>query len=136
MCVGLCLSIVGCGGGDSAPIPEPGGPKGTVKGKVTVEGKPVAGGSIFFHSGKGTPLTGEVSAAGDFELQGLNGKSVPSGQYKVSLGLPTAVVEMTPENPSGSAKKSDIPDKFLDPFTSGVDIEIKAGANDLTVDFK
>ncbi|MFM9961121.1 MAG: hypothetical protein ACKV2Q_07835 [Planctomycetaceae bacterium] len=134
--VGLCLSIVGCGGGDSGTIPETAGPKGTVKGKVTVEGKPVKGGSIFFHSGKGVPLTGEISTAGEFELQGPNGKNVPSGQYKVSLGLPPPVVEMTPDKPSVPAMKSDIPVKFLDPSSSGVTHEIKAGANDLTIDFK
>lgn len=134
----VLTGIVGCGPASNGPT-LPTGPKATVKGKVTHDGKPVTSGNLALDSGKGFALGAKINADGTFELIGQDGKDVPAGKYKVAVSPPPAAVAPV----SGTATKmpeapkiEGLPEKFYDTGTSGVEVEIGAGAQDITIDLK
>jgi hypothetical protein len=131
----LVSSAIGCSGGNNGP-PAPAGPKGVVKAKVTCEGKPVTKGTLMLDSGKGFIASGKAGADGTFELKGPQGEEIPVGKYKVSI-----VPESTPPAAGATAmpgppKLEGVPDKFYSPVTSGVEVDIATGKQDLTIDLK
>jgi hypothetical protein len=109
-----------------------------VTGKVTVDGNPLALGSVRFvpDKDKGNKATtepaGEVKSDGTYTLF-TNGKSgAPAGWYKVTV---TAVEAPESSNPFGG--KVLVAPKYNAPETSGISIEVKssppAGAYDIAV---
>lgn len=60
--------VIGCGSS-----------KGKVNGEVTLDGKPLPGGTITFHPSKGNPVGGEITD-GKFSVTG-----VPTGTAKVTV---------------------------------------------------
>jgi hypothetical protein len=124
--------LAGCGGAGAS-----------VKGHVNYDGKPVQGhkdGVVIFYpdSGKGNTskfeARGKLESDGTYDLTSDNAasKSIPLGWYKV------AVRANVPSNPKDeySLPKSVIPDKYKDPKTSGITIEVVAGAAPGTYDLK
>jgi len=127
-------SLVGCGG-DSGP-PAPTGPKGSVKAKVTHDGKPVTKGTLMLDSGKGFVASGKAGADGAFELKGPQGDQIPVGVYQVAI-----TPESTPPVAGAAAMPGPptlegVPDKFYSTATSGVEVEVKAGQQDLAIELK
>ena len=134
----MVAGLFGCGPASNGPT-LPTGPKATVKGKVTHEGKPVTSGNLALDSGKGFALGAKINADGTFELIGQDGKDVPAGKYKVAVSPPTAApAQFTgPDAKMPEAPKIEgVPAKFYETSTSGVEIEIGAGAQDITIDLK
>jgi hemoglobin len=82
---------------------------GTVKGKVTLTGKPLAAGTIEFHGADGKSVKGVTDADGSYVVKGLK-----PGEYMVAI--------------STDAKDVKVPAKFADAKTSGLKIEVKAGS--------
>lgn len=83
----LALMLAGCGSGEA--------PTFTVRGKVTLDGEPVGGGSVAYlpdaADAKYTP-TAAIQPDGSYTLT-TNGKSgAPAGDYKVTVttNVPTA----------------------------------------------
>lgn len=79
----LALSLTGCGG-DKPTLVE-------VAGKVTHKGKPVTGGSVWFHPAEGSSYKGE-KPSGQLQVDGTfnartfpYGGGIPPGNYKVTL---------------------------------------------------
>lgn len=147
ICICLMGCLSGCGGGPTGPV----GAQSQVNGTVTNDGKPVALNSqvIFFNKDKGLTLVGILDSLGKYSLTAGDPKlGVPAGRYEVSIAPPVApIVEANAESPEyqkmmmsgGTAAPptapaaSDIPEKFLDPKTSGLVFEVKEGPN--TYDF-
>ncbi|MDG3003443.1 hypothetical protein [Paludisphaera mucosa] len=122
---GLALALAGCGEtGDLLPR-EP------VSGKVTIEGQPLAKGSILFRpAGGGTEAGGEV-AEGAFEVARADGP--PPGKYQVSV---TEAVERPEEDKLNnfSLQPKTKPSKTV--IGGPIDAEVKAGGpNAFTFDF-
>ena len=88
--------LSGCGGGDANERTVP------VSGTLTVEGKPVAKGTIHFHPAKGRPASGIVKD-GKFTLStyGEDDGVIP-GKNKVALD----VVEEVPTKDGDTTSKS------------------------------
>lgn len=130
------VAITGCGGEGANGPPAPTGPTGTVKGKLTCNGKPVTTGILSLDNGQGFSVGAPVKPDGSFELLGPTGSAVPAGTYKVGVTPPPVV------SPPGAATMPPPPSiegvdpKFYAPGTSGVTVEIKSGAQDITIDLK
>lgn len=85
----LVIAFVGCGS-SSGTVP--------VKGRVTLDGEPLANASIsFIPQGEGRQATGTSDANGEFTMSTIDPKdgALP-GTYKVAI-VPTSPMDQTPE---------------------------------------
>jgi hypothetical protein len=113
----------GCGSGGKSP--------GSVAGTVTYNGVSLTAGSLNLISKAGTAALAKIDASGAFKVD----SRLEPGDYAAYVTPP----EPEPPVPGAKApapKKFDVPTKFQSPNTSGVTVTVKAGANDLRVDFK
>jgi hypothetical protein len=93
-----------------------------VTGRVTYSGGPLTGAVICLDPKSGNhSASGTLGSDGSFQLMSINGRlgAVP-GLYHAFLCSPVG-------GPS-------LPAKFCDPSTSGLEIEIASGWNDLNID--
>jgi len=108
--VGVVLAAVGCGGGKTA----------SVSGRVTLDGKPLAGATVNFlpdskEKEPGPGSSAKTDANGNFTLQLQNGKGDGAviGKHKVAI----TAFEGDDQPPSSSPKdqffrKSLVPDRY------------------------
>jgi hypothetical protein len=130
----LALLTCGCGGGSGT------GPSGTVKGKVTRGGQPVAG-TIYFNSGaEGKSAMGALQPDGSYQLGGEFGTAIPTGRYQVSLSASAPDTSASTADPAAMMPKADkktaIPPKYLSGDTSGWSAEVKEGENSFDFEVK
>lgn len=119
----LTLSTcLGCGGsGYPAPVP--------VSGKITVSGKPVAGGTIHFtpvDSKKSLPGFAEIQKDGSYVATTTKAKDgLTPGDFNVWFDPPA-------DGNKGTGGEGPIPQAYLTPGTSGLTktIDAKGGAAD------
>jgi hypothetical protein len=114
---------VGLYGGCSASAPP--GPT-TVRGRVTFQGRPVAGGLVVFapdptRGGRGKPARGETGPDGTFQLQFAGGPAVPPGWYRVALAAPPG--------PERSDARPAFPAQLARPDRSNLVREVAPGAD-------
>ena len=117
VCVGWCL---GCGAGQP--------PTGKLAGKVTLQGKPLASGTVtLVNTDSGIGASSQLDASGGYRID-----SVRTGEYQVAIQPPPAP---SPEAMAEGAKMepSAIPDKYQDPQASG--LKVTVGKGDNTSDF-
>ena len=117
----MIILLVGCG---SAGPPRPA--LNPVKGKVTLgTGVPLAFGTIAFEpsGGRAFRCSGKIGPDGTFELETGSEKGATAGKYKVSVNLPPN-------------KRNSVPKKFQADETSGIEVEIVSGDNDLDIKLK
>lgn len=96
----LLAALVGCDG-DSGP------PLSSVKGKVTLYGKPYAKGIVTFEPKDGGPAASSpTDENGDFELWSAGRKGAVIGQHKVVV---TTIVEATTDAAPVAPTSSDDP---------------------------
>jgi hypothetical protein len=135
------VALTGCGGSDSK-LP----PLIPVAGKVTIGGTPLAQGTVTFlpdeskgNTSKFSP-TGMIQSDGTYKLMTSNTAGAPAGWYKVGVSA-SGMSGMGGEPPTvpDPNKKTDpmkalakegaqIPQRFQNPATSGISIEVKDGA--------
>ena len=124
----ICLS--GCTTDSALP------PLFPVKGKVTVDKEAVKGGQIQLLAekpdpdGKIPPSSGQISEGGEYEIFTGGKAGAPKGKYKVGVSPP-----MVPAQGAKAPPKTAYNEKFRNPQTSGLVIEVtesaKEGAYDL-----
>lgn len=114
-----CLWISGCGAEQ---------PSGSVSGKVVHGGQALTKGAVVFvNQDTGIGASSPIDASGNYTLP-----SIPTGQYQVAIQHPP--VPSPDEIERGvEAERVDVPEKFLDPQTSGLTATVNEGPN--TVDF-
>jgi hypothetical protein len=115
------MSLSGGCGSKAPPGPA------TVRGKVTFNGQPVAGGLVVFtpdpqRGGSGKPAHAETGPDGNFALQLDNSNEIPAGWYRVSLA-PAPVIP----DPLSATLKPAFPAKLARPDLSGLEREVQAG---------
>lgn len=131
----LICSVLGCGAATGPKLPE--GPKGSAKATVVYDGKPIKVGTLLLDSGKGFIASAPVNAEGKFELKGPTGAEIPAGTYRVGISPPSAplpakgATEMSPPSTIEG-----LPEKFYNPSSSEVTVEIKAGKQDIEIVLK
>ena len=137
------LGVMGCGGG---------GPDLTeVKGKVTYKGQAVPEATVTFMPASGPLATGITDANGEFTLITGGSPGAVTGEHKVSItkladtGQNTQ--EMTSEDyekmlakPGGgtgltAAPKSEIPERYNNPQTSGLAKTVSSNASENEFEF-
>jgi len=89
---------------------------GEVKGKLTLDGKPVAKATVQFNSDKGDTVSGKTGDDGTYTAT-----KVKPGSYKISI------------KGEDAAK---LPEKFGDAKTSGLTVEVKEGSNTHDINLK
>lgn len=109
-----------------------------VKGTVTIDGSPLAKGTIIFEASGQRPATARVENGQIVEVTTYKtGDGAPVGSHKVAISANEDGASAVVENP-GEAKvpdanymsgKSLIPARYNDPNTSGLTAEIKRGDN-------
>lgn len=119
----LILTVAcGCGNQNPPPIQTV-----SVKGKITLNGSPMAGGRVLFvpkELGKGLETFAEVKN-GEFEVkQGM----VPA-TYKVYVDP----VSYRNGKPFQAMRKGAIPQKYLDPATTTSEVQVAASPSDLKI---
>lgn len=122
----VIFTFVGC---ESGPATEP------VKGKVTANGAPVTGGSLTFAPLSGQtlaasePMTTDVKSDGTFALE----KGAVAGKHRVIYTAPA--MEFDAQAWDGKGEPPRAPESPFDGMKpKETEIEIKSGANDLTID--
>ena len=117
----MVILLAGCG---SAGPPRPA--LNPVKGKVTLStGVPLTFGTIGFEpaGGRAFRCSGKIGPDGTFELETGSEKGATAGNYKVSVVLP-------------ANKSKSVPKKFQSDDTSGIEVEVVSGDNNLDIKLK
>ena len=107
----------------------------TVSGVVTLDDRPLSTGTVaFVPKGQGTISYGQIDNSGRYSISTATTQSMPPGSYTVTVvatePIPesTGNVEVTP--------KVLTPAKYTDAKTSDLQVEVKAGANDIPLKLK
>lgn len=114
----VCLA--GCGG--------KGVKTGTVHGTVTLDGQPLAEGTISFN-----PLDGNTPTAGGKITGGSYSVAVPRGQQMVLISAPKVIssrkaYENDPNSPLVNQYKETLPTKYTNPFETPLSVDVNAGS--------
>ena len=122
---------------------------GTLKGKLTINGKPFAPktGLSFQHVDTGQLYIAMTEPDGAFEVKSP-ARSMPAGRYDMTIqpaGMiedrsKEAAVAALGDAPSNAAAVQgavkEVPAKFRNAHESGLSFDLNAGANDLPIDVK
>jgi hypothetical protein len=118
------------------------GSTGQITGVLKLDGKPLEKGYVvnFMEPKKGYLAFGTTDEQGKFTVHTWNNGDMPIGPYRVSVVTPTDPADELPPDqrfdaaPKPQAKpKSVIPKKYSDLMTSGLEFEVKEGANHFEV---
>ena len=144
----LMMSLTGlllmssCGG---SSLPK--GETGTVRGKVTFQGKPVPDKTsvVFMRDEGGLTAVGEVDASGEYVLRMRDGLKILTGVYHVSVLPPNIAatldqdeimkLHMAKKLPD-PAKVKEIPERYRSPEKSTLIYDVQTGANEYNIDMK
>jgi hypothetical protein len=111
-----CVLLAGCEGSKFADV----------AGTVTLDGEPIADGSITF-----IPSDGQTPTAGGKIKDGKYAASVPIGTMKVAISYPkvsgTKKLYDTPDSPVGYLYKEAVPARYNE--QTELVLEVKAGRN-------
>lgn len=105
-----------------------------VQGKVTLEdGTPITKGMVVFESTEGSKTTarGDIQADGSYKLStNKPGDGAPAGKYRVLVSAP---VDLSQIDRGGTPPPGAFDKRFSDFNTSGLEFEVKSGANDIPI---
>lgn len=105
-----------------------------VHGVVTLDGNPVEGAAVLFSPAEGRPATGTTDAQGKFELQTFEpGDGAVEGNHRVAVILKDVTgVGADPDGLSGEVAPGGmqvtwiVPEKYSDPITSGLTVDVNS----------
>ena len=125
----VCLiGVLGCGG--SADL-------GSVTGTVTLDGKPLDHGTVYFLPEAGHGAEGEIQSDGTYRL-GTYGKSDGAlvGEHRVGVAvLAKPVWPPNYDNPDRSSKSElSVPAHYGSPQTSGIRYTVQPGSNEYNIE--
>lgn len=107
-------------------------PSGTVRGRVLVQGRPLAGGLIVFsphpeRGATGPTATAEIDANGEFKLQAAGKPEILSGWYRIAIAEPANWSTVIPGEAPRLSAVSGFPEALRRPDRSGLEREVVAG---------
>jgi len=121
------LAAAGCGGP----------PRATVRGTVTLDGKPLAAGLVVFE-GSGRSYGGTIGPDGRYELRHLGKPEVLPGTYGVAVLPPEPRVVADPKTTNlelaEPVDQGRYPERFRLPATSGITRTVAAGESTIDID--
>jgi hypothetical protein len=131
-----CTISLLCASAALTAVPGCSAPRSAATGTVSFKGKPLAMGTVFMVGADGIAVPAVINPDGTYRIEG-----VANGLAKISVSSPKpATPEMIararkgrpPANPPPAqdvANWFEIPEKFADPQTSGLTVELKGGEN-------
>jgi hypothetical protein len=144
----ICILVVtGCSG-STGKVPVA-AEQAQISGSVMNDGKAITvdSGVNFFCQEKSAMATGKTDVLGKFSLKAADaGIGIPAGRYKAEVKPPAKGAMNTksddyqkmmqgPAVVKAPQASSDIPAKFLNMESSGLQFEVKAGPNTIDIDF-
>jgi hypothetical protein len=119
----------------------------SVRGRVTLDGKPLEGATVgFLPQGSGRPAMGTTDAAGQFTLTTFApGDGALPGQHAVTVSKLKSTGQRTggpesllsgPPTPGGPKVQWVVPAKYADPKTSGFMVEVQRGMEPVQLGLK
>lgn len=121
----VLLLLCGCGSNASIPL-------GRVSGTVTYQGKPLDHGHVAFMpeaGGAGVPAVATIASDGSFEMTiGGGHQGAPLGKFLIAVKCCEKPNEKQAHDMTFRPKTL-IPEKYADASQSGLQFEVKAGAN-------
>ncbi|HIE95479.1 MAG TPA: hypothetical protein EYQ63_00355 [Fuerstia sp.] len=121
----LPVLFLGCGGGGGKDL----GPTGEVEGTVTLDGEPLAEGSVaLYDQNSGNTGGGELGPGGKFKFT----VPVPVGTYQVSFQPPDAPPPEDADADELANANATIPEGYQSGETSEIVADVKEGPNTFT----
>lgn len=121
----MCVAVSGCGRGSDGRVP--------VSGTVTLDGAPLESGSVIFYTGAGSAGVGTIQNGSFTVSEAGSSEGVQPGSYKVAVeSWETAPGEVNADGEIAAEGKSRIPTKYNSVETSGLTVEVQAGAEPIT----
>jgi hypothetical protein len=107
---------------------------GTAHGRVTLQGKPVAAGTITFeNAAAGVALSAAIAPDGSYRMKSYEGDGLPPGTYRVTISPQPFVVHhrtpFDPPPPAAPTPLADIPQKYRDVETTPLSAAVGPGEN-------
>ncbi len=121
----IAVVVAGAGGCNRPAL-------GIAVGMVTSSGEPVRRGLVQFENqDDGRAYVAALDETGRFRCQVAAGYGLPPGPYAVAVKLPTSLPSLSWEPPvhSNPADFPEIPPKYHETSTSGLEVEIRKGVN-------
>jgi hypothetical protein len=131
--VGWAAIALVIGGGCGGP------PIATVRGRVTLDGRPLTAGTVVFE-GDGRSYTGSIGADGRFELRFMGEPGIRPGTYGVAVIPPEAEVVADPKTTDLRAVNPvdprNYPERYRLPSTSGISRTVSPGEATIDIDLQ
>ncbi len=130
----LCLFfLAGCSGSDVAAIKN----LVPVSGSVSLENEPLESGTVFFlpEEPAGQPATGQINNGKFTMLTTVDAQGVVAGKYAVRIES-RDTPEPSPKDLYPKPGPSLIPEKFTDPKTSGLTVDVESGMSAINRNLK
>lgn len=120
------------------------GPTGTVSGTLSYKGQPLAPGTavVFMNMTAGHTCMGATDAQGQYTLDSWNDGDLPIGTYDVMIRPPGPEMDSDLADSDVDVSEAatteqvvfDFPKKYGAMATSGLQFEVKEGANDIPIE--
>jgi hypothetical protein len=123
-----------------ATVPGCGSGKASVSGTVKYRGKLLAMGTVFLAGPDHLQVLGQINPDGTYRIDGVAAGSVQIGvaSLKPSATRPRPTKTRTrgaaPPPPVDDSGWFEIPDKYTDPLTSGLTVDLKSGTNEYDIE--
>jgi len=137
------IGTLGCGSGHDY------GPTGTVQGRLTHQGSPLAADTkvVFMHAQNGVAAFGSTDAQGNFKVKTVDSDQIPIGTYRVMIQPPES--ELGGDSEPTAEELLNDPDinrprpnqggfdfKYRQVSTSGLEYSVQEGANEFQIDLQ
>lgn len=121
------LLVVGC-----TPSPF----DADVSGKITLDGAPVEPGVVVFSAvgGGKNSSRGKIDSSGNYFLVTQHARGIGPGSYRVSVRVFEKGEAPGPGERAPANLPPLVPEKYLQPTTSGLKFEVQSGANTIDIE--
>lgn len=111
-------------------------PATPVIGRVTLDGKPLEFGGVFFQPSSGFGAGGAIGPDGRFEIQERGGATVGPNKVAVSCFEANSPTFRQPIEGEPVSGKSLVPDKYTSAATSEIEIDVRPGMDEVVIELR
>lgn len=119
LAAGVVLVVAGCG--------KSGPETAKIRGTVTLDGNPLADAGVAFSTESGQMASAQTDASGNFTIEAPLGKNAVTVTKTAGGGADAGDGLMPAEDAAAPPPKSQVPDKYSNPKTSGLSVDVAKG---------